>query len=235
MVNYSKKMRKIETKSSSLQRINPHAAGIDIGASSIFVCAELENSRQEVREFLTFTADIRKAAVWLKRCGTKTIAMESTGSYWIPVFDIFEEEGFDVCLVNAHHLKAIPGKKTDVRDCQWIQTLHSYGLLRGSFRPDGNGITFRAYVRHRSKLIELSSMQILLMNKAMIQMNIRLDQAFSEISCVSSMAIIRSIVDGERNPIILAKHRNVNCKKTEKEIIKALEGNFRPEHIFSLG
>jgi len=227
----------LKTKSvkfGELQRINQYAAGVDIGASSIFVCANTKDDRHEVREFLTFTADIRAAAAWLKECGTKTVAMESTGSYWIPVYDIFEEEGLEVILVNAHHLKAIPGKKTDVLDCQWIQTLHSYGLLRGSFRPDGNGVTFRAYVRHRSKLIELASMQIQLMNKAMIQMNIRLDQVFSDISGTSSMTIIRSIVRGERNSAILAKHRNVNCKKTEQDVRKALEGNYRPEHIFSL-
>jgi hypothetical protein len=237
VINDNKKTKKLKTKSvkfGGLQPINPHAVGIDIGAKSIFVCISTEDGRHVVREFLTFTADLRVAAEWLKECGAKTIAMESTGSYWIPVYDIFEEEGFEVNLINAHHLKAIPGKKTDVLDCQWIQTLHSYGLLRGSFRPDSDGVTFRAYVRHRSKLIELSSMQIQLMNKALIQMNIRLDQVFSGIAGASSIAIIRSIVAGERNSVILAEYRNANCKSTKQEVLKALEGNYRPEHIFAL-
>lgn len=227
----------METKSvkfSGLQRINSQTAGIDIGAYSIFVCAGVEDGRQEVREFLTFTADIRASAAWLKERNIKSVAMESTGSYWIPTYEILEEEGFEVHLINAHHLKAIPGKKTDVKDCQWIQTLHSYGLLRGSFRPDSYGVTFRAYVRHRSRLIELASVQIQLMNKAMIQMNIRLDQVFSAITGASSIAIIRAIVAGEKNPAILAKHREAQCKKTEQDVEKALEGNFRPEYVFAL-
>jgi len=235
MINDTRK--KLKTKSvkfGGLQRINQHAAGVDIGAKSIFVCVNVEEGRHEVREFLTFTADLREAAVWLKKYGTKTVAMESTGSYWIPVYDIFEEEGLEVCLVNAHHLKAIPGKKTDVLDCQWIQTLHSYGLLRGSFRPGSHGVSFRAYVRQRSKITELSAMQIQLMNKALIQMNIRLDQVFSTITIASSMTIIRAIVGGERNSAVLAEYRNFQCKKTKQDVMKALEGNYRPEHLFAL-
>jgi len=208
--------------------------GIDIGARSIFVCAGFKDGRQEVREFLTFTADLKAAAIWLKQCGVKSVAMESTGSYWISTYEILEDAGFEVLLVNAHHLKTVPGKKTDVKDCQWIQQLHSYGLLRGSFRPNSNGVTLRAYVRQRGKLIDLASRQVQLMNKALIQMNMRLDQVFSEISGVSSLAIIRSIVGGEINPKVLAKHRNVRCKKTENDVIKALEGNFRAEHLFAL-
>jgi transposase len=234
MANDNKKTKTIKAKANDFQRINPHAAGIDIGAHSIFVCVGLEGGRQEICEFLTFTADLKASAAWLKKCNITSIAMESTGSYWIPVYEILEDEGFEVHLINAHHLKAIPGKKTDIKDCQWIQQLHSYGLLRGSFRPDNHGVTFRSYVRQRSRLIELSSVQIQLMNKAMIQMNIRLDQVFSEISGVSSMLIIRSIVSGERSSAILAKHRQAQCKKTEADIMKALEGNFRPEHVFSL-
>jgi transposase len=234
MTKVSKKVKKMEAMANDFKRINPHAAGIDIGAHSIFVCAGFANGRQEVREFLTFTADIKAASDWLKECNTDSIAMESTGSYWIPVYEILEEQGFEVYLVNAHHIKAIPGKKTDVKDCQWIQQLHSYGLLRKSFRPDNHGVEFRSYVRQRSRLIELSSVQIQLMNKAMIQMNIRLDQVFSDITGASSIAIIRDIVSGEQRPAVLAKHRNDQCKKTEQDVIKALEGNFRPEHMLAL-
>lgn len=234
MANVSKKMKKIKANGNDFKRISPHTAGIDIGAHSIFVCAGFEEGKQEIREFLTFTSDIRKSAAWLKECGIKSVAMESTGSYWIPVYEILEEEGFEVYLVNAQHIKAIPGKKTDVKDCQWIQQLHSYGLLKGSFRPDNHGVTFRVYVRQRNRLIELSSMQIQLMNKAMVQMNIRLDQVFSDISGTSSMTIIRAIVSGERSPAILARHRHDQCKCTEKDVVKALEGNFRPEYVFAL-
>jgi transposase len=227
-------MKKHTPKTNSMERINPNTAGIDIGAQSIFVCAGFNDGRQVVREFLTFTADLRAAATWLKECGIKSIAMESTGSYWISTYELMEEVGLEVLLVNAHHLKAVPGKKTDVKDCQWIQQLHSYGLLRGSFRPDSNGVTFRAYVRQRSKLIDLASTQVQLMNKALVQMNIRLDQVFSQIAGASSLAIMRSIVVGERDPKTLAKHRDIRCKRTTGDVIKALEGNFRPEHIFSL-
>jgi hypothetical protein len=227
-------MKKHTLKTNSMERINPKTAGIDIGARSIFVCAGFADGRQVVREFLTFTADLRAAASWLKECGIKSVAMESTGSYWISTYELMEDVGLEVLLVNAHHLKAVPGKKTDVKDCQWIQQLHSYGLLRGSFRPDSNGVTFRAYVRQRGKLIDLASTQVQLMNKALVQMNIRLDQVFSQIAGASSQAIMRSIVAGERDPKALAMHRDVRCKRTTEDVIKALEGNFRPEHIFSL-
>lgn len=222
------------SKINSMEPINKNVAGIDIGAYSIFICAGLENGQRPVREYLTFTADLKAAAVWLGECGVKSVAMESTGSYWISTYEILEDAGFEVLLVNAHHLRTVPGRKTDVKDCQWIQQLHSFGLLRGSFRPNSNGVTLRTYVRQRCKLVELGSTQIHLMTKALIQMNIRLDEVFSEISGVSSLAIIRAILAGERDPNVLVKFRNVRCKKTVNEVIKSLDGNYLQEHLFSL-
>ena len=227
-------VKKYTQKNNLIERINSNVAGIDIGAHSIFVCAGSDDGHQEVREFLTFTADLNAAADWLKKRGITSVAMESTGSYWISTYEILEDAGFEVFLVNAHYLKTVPGRKTDVKDCQWIQQLHSYGLLQGSFRPDNHGVMFRSYVRQRGKLVELTAAHIQLMNKALIQMNIRLDQVFSVIAGDSSMAIIRSIVAGETDPKVLAKHRDPRCKKKADDIIKALEGNYRKEHLFSL-
>ena len=234
MKNNNTKSSNITAISNPLKNINPNVAGVDIGAGSIYICAPISSEKLEVREFLTVTADLKAAAKWLKTCKVTSVAMESTGSYWIPTFEIFEEAGLEVVLANAYHLKAVPGRKTDVKDCQWIQHLHSLGLLRGSFRPKKDAVEFRAYVRQRSKLIELLSMQAQLMNKALIQMNIRLDRVLSDITGVSGFAIIRAIVAGERDPKKLALHRNYRCSKTTEEVILALEGNFRSEHIFAL-
>jgi transposase len=234
-------MQKVTTKSQTLivknQRltmISPNVAGIDIGANSVFVCAGFADGVQQVREFSTFTADLKAMANWLKKCGNKSVAMESTGVYWIAPFDILAEAGFDVLLVNPRTIKAINRKKTDVMDCQWIQELHSYGLLKGSFRPDDHGVAFRGYVRQRSRLIKDAAIQIQLMHKALTQMNIQLRQVLSDITGMTGLAIIRAIVDGENDPKVLAQHRHSNCRRKEDEIIKALEGNFRTELIFAL-
>jgi transposase len=221
-------------KSSSFGCINPNVAGLDIGASSVFACAGLGNGMQKLKEFPTFTADLKSMVNWLKQCGICSIAMESTGVYWIPVYDILAESGFEVLLVNAHHLKAVPGRKTDVKDCQWIQQLHSYGLLRGSFRPDDECVAFRTYVRQRSRLFESAATQVQLIHKALTQMNLQLNLVISDITGATGMKIIRAIVAGQRNPVQLAELRHYKCKKEKEEIAKALEGNFRPELIFAL-
>jgi transposase len=217
-----------------LSPLSPCVAGIDIGAASIFTCAGFSDGHQEVREHFTFTEDLREMANWLKECGIKSVAMESTGVYWIPVYDILSQAGFEVVLVNAYYLKTVPGKKTDVKDCQWIQQLHAYGLLHGSFRPDNEGVELRGYVRQRSRLVELASQQMLLMHKGLIQMNLQLNHVISDIAGTTGMAIIRAIVAGERDPVVLAQHRNPRCKKSKEEIAKALNGNYRDEHLLSI-
>lgn len=221
-------------KSNALGCINPKVAGLDIGASSIFACAGLGNGIQELREFPSFTADLKAMVNWLKQHSIRSVAMESTGVYWIPVYDILAESGFEVLLVNARHLKAVPGRKTDVKDCQWIQQLHSYGLLNGSFRPDNECVTFRTYVRQRARLFESAATQVQLMHKALTQMNLQLNLVISDITGSTGMKIIRAILAGQHNPIQLAEFRHPNCKKEKEEIAKALEGNYRPELIFSL-
>lgn len=226
------------TKKSSgnfqLTPFNLNVAGIDIGAASIFVCAGFSDGHQEVQEYLTFTEDLKKMIQWLKKCGIKSVAMESTGVYWIPVYDILSQNGFNVVLVNAYYLKTVPGRKTDVKDCQWIQQLHAYGLLHGSFRPDNDGVEFRGYVRQRNRLTELASQQVLLMHKALTQMNVQLNHVISDITGTTGMNIIRAIVQGEKDPKILAKYRNARCKKSEEEIAKALDGNYREEHLLAI-
>lgn len=234
-------MQKVTTKSQTLtvknQRlsmVDPSVAGIDIGANSIFVCAGFANGTQQVREFSTFTADLKAMAKWLQESNIASVAMESTGVYWIAPYDILAEAGFEVLLVNPRTIKAINRKKTDVMDCQWIQELHSYGLLKGSFRPNDHGVAFRGYVRQRARLIKDAAIQIQLMHKALTQMNIQLRQVLSDIAGLTGLLIIRSIVAGEHDPKALAKHRHSNCRRSEQDIVKALEGNFRPELVFAL-
>ena len=234
MTKHSKKMNIVNNKSANFERQNRLVAGIDIGASSIFVCVGLSDGGQRVQEFSTFTKDLKAAIAWLKEHNIDSVAMESTGVYWIPVYDLIAQAGIEPVLVNAHHLKTVPGRKTDVKDCQWIQQLHSYGLLNGSFRPDDAGVIFRTYVRQRSNLVETASRQIQLMHKALIQMNIQLHQVLSNVAGVTGMSIIRAIISGEQNPHILACLRDARCQHNEEEVAKALEGNFRKELVFSL-
>lgn len=214
--------------------MNPCVAGIDIGASSVFTCIGFEDGHQEIREYLTFTEDLKAMLTWLKQCGIKSVAMESTGVYWIPIYDILAQGGLEVLLVNAYYLKTVPGRKTDVKDCQWIQQLHAYGLLRGSFRPDDECVILRGYVRQRTRLFELASQQVQLMHKALVQMNLQINYVLSDITGSTGMNIIRAIVAGERNPLVLAAYRNYRCRKDEKEIAKALVGNYRQEHLLAL-
>jgi transposase len=217
-----------------LQRLNPNAAGLDIGAAEIWACVPEGRDPQPVRMFPTFTVDLIALAAWLKVCGITTVAMESTGVYWIPVYDLLEEHGFQVFLVNARHLKNVPGKKTDVLDCQWIQQLHTFGLLRASFRPTQDMCAVRAYVRHRDTLLSYRSSHVQHMQKAMTQMNLQLTLVLSDITGETGMHIIRAIVDGERDPVKLAQFRDPRCAKSEDDIAKALTGHYRPEHVFEL-
>ena len=217
-----------------LEHINLLAAGIDIGATSHFVAVPEGVSEITVREFRTFTSDLYALADWLKQCGIQTIAMESTGVYWIPVFEILEEKGFEVKLVDARQVKNVSGRKTDVLDCQWIQQLHTYGLLNGAFRPTDQICELRSYIRQRSMLIQSASRYIQQMQKALTQMNVQLHHVIADITGDTGMKIIRAIDKGERDPAILAEHRDRRCKSSIDDIKAALTGNYRTEHLFSL-
>lgn len=218
----------------TLQQLNLNAAGLDIGAEEIYACVPADRDEQSMRVFATFTVDLYALADWLEACGIETVAMESTGVYWIPVYEILEARGFEVYLVNARHLKNVPGRKTDILDCQWIQQLHTYGLLRASFRPPEEICALRALARHRDNLIRYRSAHIQHMQKALQLMNVKLTQVVSDITGVTGMSIIRAIVAGERDPQVLAGLRNPQCAKSEAEIAKALQGNYQREHLFVL-
>jgi transposase len=218
----------------ALQQINLNAAGVDIGSEEIYVAVPVGRDEENVRAFGTFTADLHQIAHWLQACGIKTVAMESTGVYWIPLYEILESYGFDVNLINARHIKNVSGRKTDVVDCQWIQQLHTYGLLQASFRPPENICSIRSLVRHRDMLLRYRAAHIQHMQKALELMNLKLTNMLSDITGVTGMKIIRAIVTGERNPVVLASHRDRRCTKSESEIAKSLEGNYRHEHLFAL-
>jgi len=230
-----KSLRKKEMKlPKHLEHINRYAAGIDIGSKSHFVAVPEGTDEQPVREFSTFTADLERLAEWLIACGVTTVAMESTGVYWIPVFEVLENHGLEVKLVNARHVKNVPGRKSDVPDCQWLQQLHTYGLLHGAFRPADQVCTLRAYVRQRSTLVSGSASYIQRMQKALTQMNIQLHNVVTDITGSTGMRIIKAILNGERNPDILAAMRDPRCKNSSATIARSLKGNYRPEHLFVL-
>jgi len=232
----TKQERKVAKKVEvdALEQINRNAAGIDIGAEEVYVAVPPGRDAESVRTFPTFTADLQGMADWLKACRIESVAMESTGVYWIPVYDILEERGFQVCLVNARHLKNVSGRKTDVLDCQWIQQLHTYGLLSASFRPPEQIVAIRSLVRHREMLVQYRSAHIQHMQKALTVMNVRLTNVLSDISGVTGLKIIRAIVAGERSPQKLAQFRNEKCAKSEAEIAKSLAGHYKPEQVFVL-
>ena len=217
-----------------LSRVNLNAAGIDVGASSHFAAAPQDRWEQPVREFEAFTADLYRLADWLAECGVETVAMESTGVYWIPLFGVLEERGFEVLLVDPSRIKNVPGRKTDVLDCQWLQRLHTYGLLSGSFRPEGEIRRLRSYLRQRAMLVEYASHHIQHMQKALTQMNVKLQHVISDITGKTGMMIIEAIVGGERNPRKLAQLRDPRTRATEATIAKSLQGHWREEHIFEL-
>lgn len=217
-----------------LGHLNTSAAGIDIGSRSHFVAIPEGIDEPSVREFSTFTDDLERLSDWLMACGITTVAMESTGIYWIPVFEILESRGLEVKLVNARHVKNVPGRKSDVLDCQWLQQLHTYGLLRGAFRPAEQVCALRAYVRQRSTLVASASAHIQHMQKALSQMNLLLHNVVSDITGVTGTRIITAILAGERDPHKLAAFRDKRCKNSEETIARSLRGNYRAEHLFSL-
>jgi transposase len=219
---------------SLLSRIKPNAAGIDCGSTHHHVAVPADRDPEPVRRFKTFTPDLQQLADWLEVCGIETVAMEATGVYWIPLYEILEERGIEVVLVNARHVKNVPGRKTDVVDCQWIQELHSLGLLRGSFRPSAEIAALRAYLRHREKLVLDAASHIRRMQKALVLMNVQLHNAITDITGKTGMQILRDIVSGATDPKVLASHRDHRCRASEEEITASLTGNYRPEHVFVL-
>ncbi len=217
-----------------LQHVNLNAAGIDIGSERHFVAVPEGCDEISVREFGTFTTDLQALVQWLKQCGITTVAMESTGVYWIPVFELLEREGFEVCLVDARRVKNVPGRKSDVLDCQWLQQLHTYGLLAAAFRPPDEVCVLRGYLRQKQMLVQSSAMHIQHMQKALQQMNLLLHNVVSDITGVTGMKILKAVIAGERDPRILASYRDRRCRNSEDTIAKSLVGNYRDEHLFAL-
>lgn len=217
-----------------LNRVNPNAAGMDIGSVEIVVCVNGLDNTQLVRAFGNYTADLESIGDWLAEHNVRTVAMESTGVYWIPIFEALETRGFECLLISSRSLRRVAGKKSDITDAQWIQTLHSYGLLESSFRPQADLISLRTLLRHRGQLIEHRSPHIQHIRKALLQMNVQLSQAVSDITGVSGLRIIAAILNGERDPVKLAALREPGCKKSAEEIGRALTGTWRTEHLFVL-
>lgn len=225
---------KTTTKSSSsLDIVAPRAAGIDVGAAEHWVCVPGEDG-ESVRRFGCFTRDLNALADWLASCGVTTVAMESTGVYWIPLYELLDNRGIDVCLTNARHLKTVPGRKSDVLDCQWLQQLHSYGLLRGSFHPEAAMRVLRSYIRHRETLVRSGLVHIQRMQKALDQMNLQLHRVISDITGVTGMSILNAILAGERDPMKLAQLRHPRVKRSVDEIAAALDGQYREDLLFVL-
>ncbi len=220
--------------SNSLPILFPDTAGIDIGSTSHFVAVPSDRDPDPVREFSSFTADLHKMVQWLKQCSIKTVIMESTGVYWIPAFELLDSNGFDVKLVNARHVKNVSAHKTDVLDCQWLQQLGTFGLLKGAFRPADKILPLRAFLRQRDMLIKYASAHIQHMQKALTQMNLHLHNVISDITGATGMAIIRKIVSGVTDPKLLATLRDGRCHNPEEIIEASLVGNYRREHLFSL-
>jgi transposase len=226
--------RQLESCDPQLKIVHPDAAGIDVGNASHFVSVPGGRDQKPVREFGSWTADLHKAAAWLKSCGIRTVAMQSTGVYWIALQEVLEQAGLEVFLVNAQGTKNLPGRKSDVQECQWLMKLHTYGLLRNSFRPPEQIRGVRTLWRQRSRLVEDAGSRVQQMQKALTTMNVQLANAISDISGTTGMAIVRAIVGGQRDPHALAKLRDRRIQASEEEIAHSLEGHWREEVIFEL-
>ena len=226
--------RKRPTTQAAISLTHPNAAGIDIGSASHFVAVPPERDDQPVREFPSFTRDLHRLADWLDACGVDTVAMESTGVYWIPLYELLESRGFTVLLVNARHVKNVSGRKSDVLDCQWLQQLMSFGLLHGAFRPAEQVCVLRSLSRQRTMLLRSQGRFVQHMQKALTQMNIQLANVISDVAGETGQRILRAIVAGERDGRALAQLRNARIRASEDEIAKSLQGNWRAEHLFAL-
>lgn len=221
-------------KRSEFSLTHPNAAGVDIGSAKHFAAVPADRDDEPVREFKSFTDDLNAIADWFEACGVEEVAMEATGVYWIPLYELLEARGFKVFLVNARHVKNVCGRKSDVLDCQWLQQLMSYGLLSGAYRPTEDICVLRSVVRQRDKLLEMQTQHVQHMHKAMTQMNIQLNNVISDITGKTGQAIIRAILAGERDPAKLAAFRDCRIQASEEDIQRALVGNWREEHLFAL-
>lgn len=230
-MNRKRSKPKIDRK---MPMVHPNAAAIDVGATMHMAAVRPDRTPEPVRSFGTFTTDLHRLVEWFKECGVETVVMESTSVYWIPIFELLDAHGFTVLLVNARDAKHVPGRKTDVSDAQWLQRLHSYGLLRASFRPKGQISELRAYLRQRERLLEYAASHIQHMQKALIEMNLQLHHVVADITGATGLRIIRTILAGERDPKVLALLRDYRCHSSAETIEKALTGSYRAEHLFAL-
>lgn len=231
----AKKAKKIHTKKGiELKIVNPDAAGIDIADSEMQVCVPEDRDGDNNRRFGSFTRDLNEICSWLKACKIKTVAMEATGIYWIPLYFKLKDSGIDVILVNAREVKNIAEKKTDEADAEWLMLLHTYGLLKASYQPENEARKIRNLTRHRNNILKALSKEVLHMQKAMEQMNIKLSNVLSDIVGKSGLAIIVAIINGERNPIRLAQLADSRCKRSKEEIALSLEGTWGEDHLFEL-
>lgn len=229
-----KKRQSRGSRNEGLHVIRPNVAGIDLGSREHYVCCPSKDGLSSIRHFGTTTPELNELADWLASESVESVAMESTSVYWIPIYELLEKRGFEVLLVNARSLSSVPGRKTDVLDCEWIQRLHSYGLLKGSFRPGEAICRWRALVREKNMMEDRHADWMRRMQKSLDQMNVQVHHAVSDISGLTGMSILRAIVEGERDPQILAKLRDPRCRKSEEEIARHLTGNWREEHLFVL-
>ena len=226
--------RRLRSEDPGLEVVHPHAAGIDVGNSAHYVAVRPDRDPEPVRRFECFTSDLHRLANWLESCGVKTVALQSTGVYWIPLYEILQEHGFEVYLVNARHTKNLPGRKSDVQESQWLLKLHTYGLLSNSFQPPSEIRVLRTYWRQRAEHVSGAATCIQRMQKALTQMNLQLANVISDLSGATGQAIVRAIVAGERNPRKLAELSHARIEASREEIAKSLEGNWRPELVFAL-
>ena len=224
--------KKVDWK--ALEIVHPDAAGIDVGGSEHWVAIGPERDPEPVRRFGCFTADLRKMGRWLVEKGVRSVAMQSTGVYWMPVFEVLEQQGLEVYLVNAQHTKNVPGRKSDVQECQWLLKLHAFGLLNNSFQPSDEIRVARTLWRHRGDLVAEAGSSVQRMQKVLTEMNVQLSHVLSDLSGVSGMNIIKAILEGERDPQVLAAMVMPGVKATPEDIIKSLEGNWRDELLFVL-
>src|SRR4030081_2986793 len=230
-MNRKRSRPKIDQK---MPTVHPNAAAIDVGATMHMAAIGADRTPEPVRSFGTFTADLHRLVDWFTECGVETVVMESTSVYWIPIFELLDARGFTVFLVNARDAKHVPGRKTDVSDAQWLQRLHSFGLLRASFRPKGQIAVLRSYVRQRERLLEYAASHIQHMQKALTEMNLQLHHVVADITGATGLRIIRAILAGEHDPKVLARLRDYRCYASADTIEKALTGNYRAEHLFRL-
>ena len=222
-----RKRRRSGGRTAQPDQVHPDAAGLELGAEAVFAAVRKDRASEAIRNFPTFTCDLHALADWLKECQVTTVAMESTGVYWIPVFQILEARGFDVVLVNARHVRSVPWRKSDVADCEWLRYLHAAGLLRGSFRPPDEVCALRSLLRHGESLVKTASRSVLHMHKSYDQMNVHLHHVISDLTGVTGLAITDAILEGEQDPVRLAALAHRGIKASRATMIKALQGDWR--------